>query len=786
MKPLLLLTWSAIKRNLGQAIGLAIFVAMGAFMLHSGLVLATDYPQAFDRQAEQHNVPDFAIVQSVAAWHDTQTETLSRDDRVQTWETETVVFSSATPMYNGTELPSTVMFSRLNSGRTLDVPTIHDGGQPLRDDSVYVPYTFMSGGYHVGDSFTVSIGNAQFTYVVAGFVDELFYGSMLHDWYRFYLSDAAWERLWETVPGGRGILLSVKVGNPDDTDHVYVDYLTSQVYSNPLLTTGGFGMPVTVESSTLDETRFGRMAFTTITAGVLVLFAFLVVATAMVVIRFRVINTIQETTPNIGALYALGYTSQQVALTLVFQFGGVALVAAIVGLAASYLSLPGVSTIMSAQSGMDWRPSAAVAAAIVSFVASVGSVTAMAAVAALRLRRLTPLAALRDGLEQQSYKHNYLPLERSRGPLIALLSAKQALHSVGQVATIGVIMLIVSFMATVTTATYYHLGTDRYAYAKMMMGEMPDISVYALPGHTQDVLDNVRSRPTVERAFLYDFQLSALVDGGVTELIVTDDFSQTNPNLVYQSRYPQSAQEIVLSADLSAMLGKTEGDTVTLETGGRAESFRITGLVQMYTDSGLLAAVTEDGIRRANPTYNGSVIYIYVTDPSQSQIVLDGLKAELGDAVFGGINTRSLADARLGAPSDMMRLSTQATAGVAAVVIALVLFLVVTTMLRRRRRAFGVEKAVGFTSPQIVAQVVGVYLPTSVTAITIGVVTAHASYEGLLGLMLSPMGIKHVFDSPPVWVSVVMGVGLVVFSAIAATVISSRVRRITVRSLVTE
>ena len=91
-----------------------------------------------------------------------------------------------------------------------------------------------------------------------------------------------------------------------------------------------------------------------IVATILVAFAAIIVLVSLIVIKFRVSNSIEDGMANIGVLKSIGYTSRQILSSIILQFILIALCASVVGIALSYVLMPLIGGIISTLSGLIW------------------------------------------------------------------------------------------------------------------------------------------------------------------------------------------------------------------------------------------------------------------------------------------------------------------------------------------------------------------------------------------------------------------------------------------------
>ena len=151
-----------------------------------------------------------------------------------------------------------------------------------------------------------------------------------------------------------------------------------------------------------------------IVATILVAFAAIIVLVSLIVIRFRVSNSIEDGMANIGVLKAIGYTSRQILSSILLQFIFIAFSASVVGVALSYVLMPFIGSIISTLSGLIWMQSFDLIMNLVSAFLVVFCVVIVTLLSAFRVRKILPVAALRGGIQTHSFRKNHFPLENSK------------------------------------------------------------------------------------------------------------------------------------------------------------------------------------------------------------------------------------------------------------------------------------------------------------------------------------------------------------------------------------
>ena len=90
----------------------------------------------------------------------------------------------------------------------------------------------------------------------------------------------------------------------------------------------------------------------------------------------------------------------------------------------------------------------------------------------------------------------------------------------------------------------------------------------------------------------------------------------------------------------------------------------------------------------------------------------------------------------------------------------------------------GVDKALGFTTPQLMLRIVMNYLPIVVAGSIIGAGIAYVSFEGLVSACLSSFGIRSCEMARSMWyllLAVVMNTGVALLTTV---LMSAKIRKI--------
>jgi putative ABC transport system permease protein len=616
------------------------------------------------------------------------------------------------------------------------------------------------------------------------------FGSPNWQWYRLAVSAETLAGLADRFPDGRATLITAQFADKSAAARIAADYASTVLEGDQAaidaVAAGAAGLQVV----DLDSMRQSRVFFAGILVAILMAFAISVGLVALVMVRFRIVADIEDSMADFGALKAMGYTSGQIAAGTLLAVGAVAGVGAGAGIAIGHAALPALAEALSAQSALTWRPGFDWAAGGICLGGIVGVALAAAGWTCRRLRRLTPLTALRSGLETRDFKRDRLPLRRLRLGLPWALAVKAGLRAPAQLATIALVAAPTAFMATIALGAYENMGGARQQdFWRTVGGELPDVVVeVADPAEAPLALAELEALGGVRKALEYSNALALTLNGDVTSGLATADFSQFEGALLYQGRFPAHPDEVAISARHAELLGLGVGGEVRLAAGGEDAAYLVTGLVQTMNGGGLLTAVTSAGLERIWPDRPWKVIGVYLDDPDGSADFGRRLEAGelIGPALLSALNLQELAQIQLGVYGVIMSAVAAVMLVVAAGVTTLVLVGVLGTAVRRQRAAFGAQRAIGFTTGQLLRQVAATYWPAAAAGVILGCAAGWALFPACMGALFRSLGIYAVGMSAGLPATAALAAGLALFALAVTLALAAQVRRATAYTLVNE
>lgn len=749
-----------LRKGRTQLTVIMLLAAVTGALLNLGALCAFAYPRMVQEQADRLNAPQIQVLtpQDRAAEAE---RLLAAEPAVSEVETTGVLSENSTIDFGETTVDAIVVYV------DLDHPSDIGRSEVLtRDDDAvatpaYLPYIFsVSGGYEIGDEFTVTTTSGETrTFRVAGFMKNLFLGFITMGVIGVGLPADEYAALTDTAtPPNRTSLVQAQIPDPDAIAK------TSGHLAESLNSTGWTDSPTwSWDWQTLNVVvQTGPQIY----AVSLVFFTLIVVIVVLMVTWFWIRSTIAHDLRALGLLATVGTRARQIGLAFALPPALAVLCGSALGVLLSYAAVPVVATSLAGQTGLPWRPAPDPVAGLVTVAAVTLVVAGLSWLAARRIHRLQPVEALSGGHKARSFRRNWLPLASTPGGLHALLGIKQGIGHRAQSLMVFGVMLVVGFGAMGAATLFTNAMSDRTGFIRTLVGDLGDIAVQADPeADRAALLAEVRATPGVADANYKDYlQGAAAGIQGVT--IIMDDFADQHWSSISKGREPKHANEVAIGALMSQRSGVGIGEEISVRVGDRTRDYVVVGTLSTVQYGGMRINMTTEGYRRVAPDFVQTQIDINTTTDASVTEVIDRLKARVGDQLTSVSNQRQSVDSQLAVYLVMMKVLAWGILAVTTLVAGLVVGLMVNTVLTAERASFGLRKAVGFSSGQLMRQLVIAYLPSAVIGTLAGCALGLSGMPALLGTSLESTGVTD----PSLALSPVLAAAIAAALVLIATV----------------
>ncbi|MCL2169523.1 MAG: ABC transporter permease, partial [Defluviitaleaceae bacterium] len=441
--------------------------------------------------------------------------------------------------------------------------------------------------------------------------------------------------------------------------------------------------------------------------------------------------------------------------------------------------------------GLVWRPVFVITYMLLVVIIIVPLVVAFSHLSARRIKHLHPLNALRGGILTHNFKKNHMPLDKSRGSLNFVLALKQLLHNKKQTIMIGLIVAALTFVSIAGLAAHYNLNVNHEEFMVLIGGELPDVYVAPNRGeyfdHAQfnaDFREQMATHPDV-RFINGRLQTAIFADGSMLIVWATENMSLLETNTTIRGRYPIHANEIAINFLSAEQRGLDVGDWMNVEIGADGYDYKpfvITGITQ----GGSGGMITGEGLSAVAPDFDSWSFFIYLTADACIETFGDELTSAWGEHLDNIMFPRTIALMQVETIGPIFAPIAYAMVGVTAAVVILVLYMVIKTTILRRRRDLGIQKALGFTTLQLMNQISLSITPPLLIGIITGAISGYLGFNPIFSAVSRGMGIAQTnLPVPALW-TIAVCLGLILLAYATSLAISWTIRKISAYALITE
>jgi len=775
MRKLFLIARSNMRKAKGQTVAIVVLILLAAMLLNLWLMLSMDYKANFDRYHDKLNAEHVTLaVDGTNEVRDFLSQTLESDDKVKEYRLDDCMHMVGTFPYNGGMMNGEFVFMDKQTAISRSI-----GKSEIVEDSsftsgVYLPMLYKTDDFAVGKTIEISIGNHAITYDICGFFNSVMMGSHNCSLTQIILTADKYGELKEQDYAPQATLCSVRL-NDKSTNLNYEAEFKSIVSER---------FPSTrMISNCYDIVAQSRYIAQGICSVIISAMAFFVLLIALVVIVSNIINYIQVNMKNLGAMKAVGYTSKQLVCSLLLQFLGITLIAALVGAALSYAFFPAINSMMIAQTGIPYGVRFLPLPILISLFILGGAVALAVWLTAHKIKKIEPIVALRSGVQTHNFKKNHIPLEKTKAPLNFALALKTTLSGVKHNITVCITMLVLSLVVVFSGLMTENMIVDMTPFVNLIVGETADCAINVQVEAEDDFVETLESDERAEKAYLYNSLTVSHVGGAQLMATLCDDFSKVNnQSVVYKGRFPKYGNEIAVAAKYAKENGLGVGEEIEITANGKTEKYLICGLTQITNNLGRDCLLTRQGYERLG-TLQNVTYYINLADGTDIDEFNSEIGSKFADEANGVINVKATLDGMATVYVSLMTIIVIAIIVLSVIIIAFVLYLLVRTMLNNKKRDYGILKSLGFTTKQLVLQTALSFMPAIILSTVLGVIISCLVINPLMSVFLSSMGIVKCTFNIPVVSSAVSGIVLIFLSFGIACLLSLKIRRIAPHNL---
>lgn len=754
----------------GQFLSFGVVMMITAVILNCALVLLFQTSAAYDSLFDELNTADISVAAPAALSGDALLHDIAALDGVLDTDVGEALFAQSTLQdFQNAAFTMNTYFYRLSGTRKLTRHTVAGQTETTDEMSVYIPlYLSELGGYRTGEQIRYVIDGTEYAFTVKGIVNEMQYGNYGTGFIGLFLTDEAYDRLRtdEAFTPVREYLIRTEA-------HADLASVKNTVVT--LFKEKNISALSVLDRRTTKDSR--TMVSDTIVLF-LAAFATLVLLVSIALSRFRIRNTIAEEISEMGVLKGLGYTSRMLKYSQVLPYLLVCGASLACGVALSYVPVPVIAHTLAVQSGFSYTPVFDVPAALITVVSILVIVFVFTLQASGKIKKLEPVNAIRGTDPFRPAVRNHFPLDSSRGSVRLNLLFKQTTVSAGRNILLFAVAYVMMILLAFTVILLYNVNFHPDNFLTTLSEELPDIRVQAKEGQYAALREMLQKENV--NAVHYGTVMAEYTDGSLPA-IVCEDYALLENDIAYSGRHPQTADEIAIGSTLAG--DYVIGDRFRLSLHNQQYEYTITGFIQSVNNNGLIAELTDTGYEKIAGSPLCS-LNLYLPDDADVSLFVDKLNGEYGAYITSVNNAARESRSMQSMYSSLITIVAAFLVLIALLIILLILYCVLHSMIISLKTDFGIYKAMGFTSSQLMVQTVGsitpcIFLGALVSAIS-GILYLPVMYNGIFGVIGA---VKNNFEIP-LYVLLGTAVILTTVTIVLGIILCRPVRRIEAYTLI--
>ncbi len=782
-----LLVRSNLKKS--RKTSFAFFLLLMAAMLlsYTGSQLTEGFRRLYKEKAAETNSADFAAVlprnfceryqEEIAGFRQAEEEIL-----VMETSDALLLRNMDIQAGNGEPVNGSWMIRDADREGTLSSLKIVEYMDQMPENGIYVPYvcrTFF--GFGLGDMLTISSGEWDETFIIAGFTEDVLFGSRSN--IAFDLPQASFRSLQEKTGADcdAAVVMIKTEGSVSGLANRFSEFVAGRSDGEMFYNTSDINYAEASRSNNLN-----------IYVAVMNAASFIGIAACFMVIWFHMRNTLDKDLKELGTLKAVGYGGGQIVMSYVLQFLFLGLAGGMAGIGLSQCIMPEVIKNIATDIGFVWNTAFLGRAAgrnLLAVLLVIGAVTLFLSRGIFRIR---PVEAIQErGKVQPSGRKGGMTMESSPFPVnLSIIFKMISSERIKSILT-GVVISVIMCVAGFAVILYVRLVNDKGGMLQVTGTEVYSVNVQ--PSRPEDAAEIAREmeREGVRKVMLAVEPGSSrlLCDNGVyAALGVYSDYGALENPSLYAGRYPKHENETAISGNLAEALGKEIGDTIEVsqifqEAAGEG-TFLIVGLTQGTYTGGMDIYLTMEGLSLVDPGAQWQTVHIYLEEGIDAEEYCSRLEERFLDRISYAGGFERVFYSQL---APIISSVSGVVSFIMAVMFLLVIimgYLVTNSILLTHKRDFGIMKALGYSNGQIISQTVVTFMLYIAGGSLLGGIALYFGSNAVLAGLFRGMGVYQLtFRFPAVWI-VVLVLCMEAAGCLTAFLSAWRVRKIVPCSLI--
>lgn len=767
MKKTITLSKYFFKKNIKDIISFVIILFIATILFSSAIIINFNVSEDYDKEADKLNTANSFFTIPSVEYTDNILNDIKNIKGIQEVEVQTGIMLTIPVNMEGAIQEQNQIFYNIDSVSSINKKEIIKETTDKIKYGIYLSnYTFIHSGLDIKDEYKFNVDNISYSFNIKGVVKEMQYGNYTSSVIGEYLESEAYNYLLENNKEKSVITISVKSKDSYSSYNDISKYLSSKNVN-------------ILSKNYKEQSKIQRLAISNILVLILMIFSSSILIISLFVSKFKIEQTIEEEISNMGALKALGYTSKEIIVSCIFPYIISGLLFTMLGIIASYFILPILSKVIEMQSGFIWKVKIDLSLNILVLLINIILITVFTLVASLKIKRLNPINAIR-GITIRGNNKNYLEIEKTKGNIHFILMLKNFLNTKKQNILLGIMLFLMTIISSFIGILFYNVNMNPINFINTLVEEHPSVVISS----KLDLRNELETQDNVKDVIYYDENITLNYKTNSYKTFVAENFKDLSNDLCYKGRNPVNSNEVAIGSKLEETYNINIGDYITLSKKGTENKYKVVGFIQSVNYSEEVIEMTLDGYKILDNSYLPTTMYIYLDNEQRTEEFINQVKSKYGNDIISTMNYAESMESATTMYISLVSIICIVIIVITLLLIYLILYIIISSIIIKRKQELGIFKAIGYENRELVKQLVGGFMPSTIMGTMLGLLVSEIFMRNIYNKIFMSVGAYKVSFEYPFIIFISLVILLIFATIIIATILAKKIKRISVYSLI--
>lgn len=767
MKKAITLSKYFFKKNIKDIFSFVLILFIATILFSSAIIINFHVSKDYDKEVDKLNTASSFFTIPSIEYTDNILDDIKKIKGIESVEAQSGIMLTVPVNMEGSIQEQNQIFYNMDNVFTINKKEIIKETKDKTKHGIYLSnYTYIHSGLDIKDEYKFSINNISYAFDIQGVVNEMQYGNYTSSVIGEYLTNDAYNYLLENNKEKSVTTISVKAKDSHLSYNDIAKYLSSKNIN-------------VLNKNYKEQAKNGRLAISNILVLILMIFASSILIISLFVSKFKIEQTIEEEISNMGALKALGYTSKEIIISCIFPYIISGLLFTILGIITSYFLLPILSKVIEMQSGFLWKVKIDLPLNILVLLINIILITTFTLIASLKIKKLNPINAIR-GITEKGKNKNHFEIEKSKGNIHFILMLKNFMNTKKQNILVGIMLFLITILSSFIGTLFYNVNMNPINFINTLVEEHPSV---VISSHL-DLRNELKTQNNVKNVIYYDENATLNYKANSYKTLVAENFKDVSNDLCYEGKNPVNSNEVAIGSKLKETYNINIGDEITLGKNGLKNKYKVVGFIQSVNYSGEIIEMTLEGYKILDSSYVPTTMYIYLDNEQKANEFIEQVKNKYDTAIISTMNYAESMESAITMYISLVSIICIVIIAITLLLIYLILYIVISGVIIKRKQELGIFKAIGYENKELVKQLVGGFLPSTIIGAMLGLIVSKIFMSNIYNKIFMAVGAYKVSFEYPLILFIGLAVLLIFATIMIATILAKKIKKISVYSLI--